>query len=219
MKQLSFIFYFITNFSFSQISTTIFIDKYGTTFSKNEVVLKYISEQGRTLAPDYDKVNCTDFLIKVLGKYYKLSVKDLQQISIFITDKNDIYNFNVYLQNIYDNSNFYNGRAKFIYNHKVSTCCGMADMEGIYQDISKGVVQWMVDSKKGVEIDFKRGETPIEGDFVQFWKVNGFGHCGILKSIDIIKNKITLYSSFPSTKGYGVQEFDLPENVYFGRLK
>jgi len=92
-------------------------------------------------------------------------------------------------------------------------------MKSIYAKLSKGVVQWIVDSKNGIEIDFKHGEIPIEGDIVQFWKVNSFGHCGILKSIDVINNKITLYSSFPSTKGFGIQEFDLPEYIYFGRLK
>jgi len=91
-------------------------------------------------------------------------------------------------------------------------------MESYYANLSKGVVQWIVDYKRGEEIDIKHGGVPAEGDFVQFWKVNGFGHCGILKSVDFKNEKIVLYSSFPSTHGYGTQEFELSPFTYFGRL-
>jgi|GEM_PF-914741 len=187
--------------------------------TRNESVISYIKVNGRTLSPDYNKVCCTDFLIKVLSHYYKLSPKELQQISINLPTKEDKYNFGVYIANMEDHNSFYNDKAVWgpiPKGYKISTCCGMADIHGIYIDYSKGVVQWAKDYKKGVEI---RKEEAIEGDLIQFWYPNSYGHCGILKSIDLYNKKITLYSSFPSTHGYGIQEFDLSPYTYFARLK
>lgn len=58
----------------------------------------------------------------------------------------------------------------------------------------------------------------VEGDFVQFW-TETWGHCGIVKNINLDKNEMELYSSFPSTNGYGIQKFKIPKNTFFVRLK
>ncbi len=82
--------------------------------------------------------------------------------------------------------------------------------------IPKGVYYALTESKKGIAID--RLEEVCSGDFVQFWYWT-WGHCGIVKSIDTEKGTMDLYSSFPSTNGYGIQTFNIPEECYFVRLK
>lgn len=57
------------------------------------------------------------------------------------------------------------------------------------------------------------------GEFVKFWYYRSWGHCGIVHSIDLENKVMNLYSSFPSTDGYGVQSFDMPDYCYFVRLK
>ncbi len=82
--------------------------------------------------------------------------------------------------------------------------------------IPKGIYYALTESKKGVPIDKIEDVRP--GDFVQFWNLT-WGHCGIVKSIDISSRSMELYSSFPSTNGYGIQTFDIPRECYFVRLK
>ncbi len=82
--------------------------------------------------------------------------------------------------------------------------------------IPKGVYYALTEKGIGTSIDSL--EMVIEGDFVQFW-TSSWGHCGIVKSVDIENKTMELYSSFPSTYGYGIQTFDIPKEVFFVRLK
>jgi hypothetical protein len=81
----------------------------------------------------------------------------------------------------------------------------------------KGVYYALTISNKGIPIDDHKDALP--GDFVQFWYPNSWGHCGVLHSIDLENKTMKLYSSFPSTEGYGIQEFDIPDYCFFVRLK
>lgn len=85
-----------------------------------------------------------------------------------------------------------------------------------HSPIAKGVYYALILSGKGDAVDKPVNVKP--GDFVQFWYQN-WGHCGIVKSIDLKLNSMELYSSFPSTNGYGMQNFKIPEEAYFVRLK
>jgi ribosomal protein S13 len=82
--------------------------------------------------------------------------------------------------------------------------------------IPKGVYYSLIE--KGVGIPIADKANVLEGDIVQFWTTT-WGHCGIVKSIDLQNNEMELYSSFPSTNGYGVQRFSIPKDVFFVRLK
>jgi hypothetical protein len=82
--------------------------------------------------------------------------------------------------------------------------------------IPKGVYYALTENGKGIPVN--RLEDVQPGDFVQFWTIT-WGHCGIIKSIDIANKSMELYSSFPSTGGYGIQTFDIPPECYFVRLK
>ena len=81
--------------------------------------------------------------------------------------------------------------------------------------IPKGVFYALTEKEIGFAVE---KEEVLEGDFVQFW-TETWGHCGIVKSINLDKKEMELYSSFPSTKGYGIQKFSIPEHVFFVRLK
>ena len=83
-------------------------------------------------------------------------------------------------------------------------------------DIPKGVYYALISKGIGVPIEDKN--EILEGDFVQFW-TETWGHCGIVKSVDLKSNTMELYSSFPSTSGYGIQTFNIPKNSFFVRLK
>lgn len=78
-------------------------------------------------------------------------------------------------------------------------------------------------SQKGIGMPIKQLDKVKAGDFVQFWQNNlgrwTWGHCGIVKSIDLNNNTIQMYSSYPSTNGYGIQEFGIPQHIYFVRLQ
>lgn len=82
--------------------------------------------------------------------------------------------------------------------------------------IPKGVYYALTASGKGTAVD--RIEDVRPGDFVQFWYWS-WGHCGIVKSIDVQNGTMELYSSYPSTNGYGIQTFNIPNECYFVRLK
>ena len=83
-------------------------------------------------------------------------------------------------------------------------------------NIPKGVYFALIEKGIGNPIDNK--EEILEGDLVQFW-TETWGHCGIVKSINLDKNEMELYSSFPSTNGYGIQKFNIPKYSFFVRLK
>ena len=53
---------------------------------KNLMILNYIEEYGSFLAPDYEKVVCTEFLIKVISAYTPLSNVEKNQIRIITND-------------------------------------------------------------------------------------------------------------------------------------
>jgi hypothetical protein len=82
--------------------------------------------------------------------------------------------------------------------------------------IPKGVYYALTSKGIGQPIDLLSDVLP--GDFVQFW-TGTWGHCGIVKTIDLTTKTMELYSSFPSTSGYGVQTFNIPKYCYFVRLK
>lgn len=82
--------------------------------------------------------------------------------------------------------------------------------------IPKGVYYALIAKGIGKSIDDVKSVLP--GDFVQFW-TETWGHCGIVKEIHPETKKMILYSSFPSTNGYGVQTFNIPDYCYFVRLK
>lgn len=98
-----------------------------------------------------------------------------------------------------------------------------ANLKEVYQQIEngspypKGVVYALTSNGKGVEIT-NRNEV-LAGDFVQFWYPNSWGHCGIVECIDIENKVLWLHSSYPSTSGYGIQPFHMPEYCHFVRLK
>lgn len=81
--------------------------------------------------------------------------------------------------------------------------------------IPEGVKNALI--KKGIGISINKNEA-LAGDFVQFW-TESWGHCGIVKSINLVDNNMELYSSFPSTNGYGIQKFRIPSDCFFVILK
>ncbi len=82
--------------------------------------------------------------------------------------------------------------------------------------IPQGVCYALTESKKGSGIKQLQDVRP--GDFVQFWYWS-WGHCGIVKSIHVDNQTMELYSSYPTTNGYGIQTFNIPSECYFVRLK
>lgn len=82
--------------------------------------------------------------------------------------------------------------------------------------LPKGVCYALTMNGKGIPIE--KIEEVLPGDFVQFW-TDSWGHCGIVKDIDISDMTMELYSSFPSTDGYGVQKFKIPAYCFFVRMK
>ncbi|WP_343636705.1 hypothetical protein [Fluviicola sp.] len=81
----------------------------------------------------------------------------------------------------------------------------------------KGVVHALVSNGRGIEITDPSQVLP--GDFVQFWYPNSWGHCGIVSHMDLKNKVLWLHSSYPSTEGYGIQPFHMPEYCHFVRLK
>jgi hypothetical protein len=81
----------------------------------------------------------------------------------------------------------------------------------------KGVVHALVSKGKGTEILDRNHVLP--GDLVQFWYPNSLGHCGIVAKIDVENKVLWLHSSYPSTEGYGIQPFHMPDYCHFVRLR
>lgn len=98
-----------------------------------------------------------------------------------------------------------------------------ANLKEIYQQIQngspypKGVVYALTENGRGIEITDRNQVLP--GDFVQFWYPNSWGHCGIVARIDVENKVLWLHSSYPSTEGYGIQPFHMPDYCHFVRLK
>lgn len=82
--------------------------------------------------------------------------------------------------------------------------------------IPKGVYYAL--TAKGIGKSIDEINKVLPGDFVQFW-TESWGHCGIVKEIHPENATMLLYSSFPSTNGYGIQIFSIPQHCYFARLK
>ncbi len=80
----------------------------------------------------------------------------------------------------------------------------------------KGVVYALTMNGRGEEI--KKSDDVRPGDFVQFW-TSTWGHCGLVKELDEEGKRMDLYSSYPSTNGFGIQSFEIPSECYFVRLK
>lgn len=82
--------------------------------------------------------------------------------------------------------------------------------------VPKGVYYAL--TAKGIGKSIEDIKSVLPGDFVQFW-TGTWGHCGIVKEIHPETKTMLLYSSFPSTNGYGIQTFNIPDYCYFVRLK
>ena len=103
-------------------------------------------------------------------------------------------------------------RIRIITNQDIST------LLNANSPVTKGVYYALTTKGIGVPIDSL--PDVLAGDFVQFWTDSyGWGHCGIVKSIDYETNTMQLYSSFPTTGGYGIQSFNIPKYCWFVRLK
>jgi len=83
--------------------------------------------------------------------------------------------------------------------------------------LPRGVYYALTANGRGMALNSTSDVLP--GDFVQFWYPLSWGHCGIVKSINVAAGTMELYSSFPSTGGYGIQEFSIPEYSWFVRLR
>jgi hypothetical protein len=82
--------------------------------------------------------------------------------------------------------------------------------------IPKGIYHAFIEKGIGTPID--KIEDVLPGDFVQFW-TDTWGHCGVVKSIDLKSETMELYSSFPSTDGYGIQRFKIYKHSFFVRMQ
>lgn len=95
-------------------------------------------------------------------------------------------------------------------------------LEDVYSQIEngspepKGVYYALI--SKGIGIPIDDWAQVKRGDFVQFWYDHSWGHCGIVDSINIQEKVMWLHSSFPSTDGYGIQRFQIPDYSWFVRL-
>lgn len=71
----------------SVTTSTLTQDKLKSLPGKNQQVINFIETSGRTLAPNYDSVVCTEFVINVLNHFGNLNPKERKLIRI-ITDEN-----------------------------------------------------------------------------------------------------------------------------------
>jgi hypothetical protein len=123
-----------------------------------------------------------------------------------------------YLIQIIDHFNPLNkdqkNKIRIITQENIDTLLNQNDLipAGVYYSLSSTDIGIPIDDIREVKA----------GDFVQFWdKFNGrrYGHCGIVRAVDIEKGIMSLYSSSPRTNGHGKQIYVIPEYVYFVRLK
>lgn len=174
MKKILFIFIVCLthNFCFAQTKNNIPF--------KNQCVIDTVLKYGERISPTYEKAVCTELVIKIIGKFYRL-------------DKTD------------------KSRIRIITNQDIST------LLNTNSPVTKGVYYALTAKGTGEPIDSL--QDVLAGDFVQFWTEYGWGHCGIVKSIDYETNTMQLYSSFPTTNGYGIQTFNIPKYCWFVRLR
>ena len=99
---------------------------------------------------------------------------------------------------------------------RIITNESIRDLLAADSPVTKGVYYALTEKGIGDPVDSLQQVRP--GDFVQFW-TETWGHCGIVKNIDCETGVMELYSSFPSTDGYGVQTFKIPKYCFFVRLK
>lgn len=146
---------------------------------RNQQIIDTIIKYGPHISPTYKKAVCTELIIPIIEKFYKLNKTDKSRIRIITQD--DIQQL-------------------------------------LKQDspVPKGVYYALTEKGIGEPIDDIKKVLP--GDLVQFW-TETWGHCGIVKNIDIEQQVIEMYSSFPSTYGYGIQRFRIPEHCFFVRMK
>ena len=155
------------------------LTKQDTVPEKNRQVIDTIIKYGPLISPTYKKAVCTELVIPIIEKFYRLNKVDKSRIRI-ITNQ-DIQKL------LKENSSV---------------------PKGLYYALTEKGIGQPVDSLQNV----------LPGDFVQFWPET-WGHCGVVKSVNIDNMTMELYSSFPSTDGYGVQRFRIPRHCYFVRLK
>jgi len=146
---------------------------------RNLQVIDTIVKYGPLISPTYKKAVCTELVIPIVEKFYKLDKVDKNRIRI-ITNQD--------IQKLLKEDSFI--------------------PKGVYYALAEKGIGQQVDSLKEV----------LPGDFVQFW-TETWGHCGVVKSVNTDNMTMELYSSFPSTEGYGVQRFRIPQHCYFVRLK
>ena len=164
------------------------------------IIMSYISNFGQSIDSIPDKNNCVvDTVIKYgpkISPTYKKAVCTELIIKViekfYVLDKTD------------------KSRIRIITNEDIRTLMSKDS------SIPKGVYYAL--TAKGIGIPIDNIQQVQAGDFVQFW-TESWGHCGIVKSINYEANTMDLYSSFPSTDGYGIQCFNIPAYCYFVRLK
>ena len=145
----------------------------------NKCVIDTIIKYGPKISPTYKRAVCTEFVIKILEKFYSLDNSDKSRIRIITNES-------------------------------------IAGLIGRNSSIPKGVYYALTEKGIGIAIDSLSSVLP--GDFVQMW-TETWGHCGIVKEINVLTQTMAIYSSDPSTDGYGIQGFGIPEHCYFVRLK
>ena len=98
----------------------------------------------------------------------------------------------------------------------------LISIEDVYHKIKNGSPEpkgvYYALTTKGFGLPITDWRQVKRGDFVQFWYPDSWGHCGIVESINLKDKSMRLHSSFPSTDGYGIQEFQIPSYTWFVRL-
>lgn len=197
------------------------LDAYLDTLDKNTIQYKlcrYVHDNGRTFAPDYYQTDCSEFMTVLLSKFYNLSNKDIRQINIDIRDEADKENFWFYV-------NGYSAKfgqellklnVSFPNNHHNELMIDNQIMRVVW--LAKGAGGFVEKKKTGYAVNVENAKA---GDLVQIWYPGLYGHCGVVKYIDQKHKKIVMYSSFPSTGGFGVQSFDYHHNMlaFFTRIE
>jgi hypothetical protein len=67
------------------VVTDVNVDKTGLP-EKNRQLIEFIETNGQTIAPDYEGVVCTEFVIKVLDKFNRLTPEEKNKIRIITKD-------------------------------------------------------------------------------------------------------------------------------------
>lgn len=190
----------------------------------------YLFQNGRTLSPSYKQVDCSTLMTKVLGRYYKVGVNDQRQINIAFTseeDKKDFWQYFKHKSNCAQGGT-YNCQSEEVFltpfNRKRypqdEACMCPPDNAAYIAEQEKRLsgVAGFIEGRGGKRI--ASITEAQKGDFIQFWYPNSWGHCGVVQSVDTVKQSMTLHSSFPSTDGYGIQNFRYNENtiIYIARI-